>query len=167
MECMITFLDKISQVGVLRDIFCEKIMSPIDTIHVEHVVSESNSEVTGFISCDASNGRKIVRSASTETSNIEMAVGCNDVHKPVLTGIEPMHSNSSSSNVKQTFLQYFMEILVKAEFPTKLATLLLQLLPNATYKVKYLINNNNDKKKFKIMVSNSVIVVIWKVIATL
>lgn len=137
---MIEFFDKLSQVEELREIFCEKIMSPIDiVVDKQHVSGGNNSsEVTNMISCEASNGRKIVRSASTETATIEITVsspgGSGDPYKPLLAEVETIRSGVKEV-CKQTFLQYFMEVLVKAEFPSELATLLLKLLPNPSYKV--------------------------------
>lgn len=153
-KALIGFLDKLSQVEVLREIFCEKLMSPIGVVVDKHHVSGNSSGVTNMISCQASNGRKIVRSASSGATTIEMTVcspgGSGEPYKPVLTEVESIRSGVEEV-CKQTFLQYFMEILVKAEFPSDLATLLLQLLPNPNYKVRmlmYMRNNRFDTFKF-------------------
>ena len=139
-EPIIDFLNKISEVEALREIFCEKILSSVDTSFDNYLVSSNSSEVTSLVSCEASNGRKIIRSISTETNTIEMTVsntcdGLGEPYKPNEVESPTLSRSNIKENNKQTFLQYLMEVLVKTEFPTQLATLLLQMLPNQKYKV--------------------------------
>lgn len=135
---IIQFLNKISEVEVLREIFCNKVLSPLNTLFDQPVACDSN-EVSNLVSCEASNGRMIVRSSvSTESNTIEMTVSSTsdsfgNLYK--LNGSPTFPRSVVKESSKQTYLQYFMEVLVKTEFPTDLATLLLQMLPNLEYKV--------------------------------
>ncbi|XP_066929342.1 E3 ubiquitin-protein ligase ubr3-like [Clytia hemisphaerica] len=141
-EPIIDFLNKISEVEALREIFCEKILSSVDATFDNYLISSNSSEVTSLVSCEASNGRKIIRSISTETNTIEMTVsntcdGLGEPYKPNEVESPTLSRSNIKENNKQTFLQYLMEVLVKTEFPTQLATLLLQMLPNQKYKEQF------------------------------
>ena len=137
MSHIIKFLNKISEIEVLRDIFCNKILSPLHSLSDNQPVACGSNEVSNLIPCEASNGRMIVRSSvSTESNTIEMTVSNTSLGHPYKLNDSPTLSRSAIKEpTKHTYLQYFMEVLVKTEFPTDLATLLLQMLPNLEYKV--------------------------------
>lgn len=136
---IIKFLNKISEIEVLREIFCEKILSPLHSLLDNQPIAYDLNEVSNLIPCEASNGRMIVRSSvATESNTIEMTVSSTSIGNPYKLNDSPTLPRSTSKEpTKQTYLQYFMEVLVKTEFPTDLATLLLQMLPNLEYKVSF------------------------------
>ena len=142
-DSLLKVLNSFAEFEVLREIICEKIMSPIEIVQPNSHVPGASTEVTSLVSCEASNGRKIVRSMSTEnTTSVEMTVTNAGSYmevpqKPVFDDTELAQSSVMKEGRKQTYLQFFMILLVKTEFPSKLATFLLQLLPNQNYKVNF------------------------------
>ena len=124
----------------MREIFCEKILSPLHSLLDNQPIACGSNEISNLIPCEASNGRMMVRSSvATESNTIEMTVSSTSLGNPYKLNDSPTLPRSTNKEpTKQTYLQYFMEVLVKTEFPTSLATLLLQMLPNLEYKVSVL-----------------------------
>lgn len=146
---LLKVLNRTAEVEALREIVCERILSQIESLTLsspnagtsssEVTVGTSTEYATNMVSCEASNGRKIVRTASTETTtSIEMTVTNARIDGPLKPFVEDVDQGSQASVMKegrkQTYLQFFMDVLVKTEFPSVLATFLLQLLPNPNYK---------------------------------
>ena len=113
---IVNLLNKISEVEALREIFCEKVLSPVDGFVDNQRVTSNSTEVLNLISCEASNGRKIIRSVSTETTTtIEMTVtnagsSLGEPYKPNELEQTSISRSSLKGDSKQTFLQYLMEM---------------------------------------------------------
>lgn len=134
---LLKVLNKIVDIDFLRDIVCDKILSPIQESSA--IVDRGDTGVGRLVSCKVDNGH--VRTVSMEASKTtdatltEIASHSREDPRKYLAESSPVIQVKSRNFKKQSYLEYLMDVLVKAEFPNKLSTVLLQLLPNQYYKV--------------------------------
>lgn len=136
---LLKVLNKIVDIDFLRDIVCDKILSPIQESST--MIGGGSTDVGRLVSCKVDNGHKIVRTVSMEASKMseatltEIASHSREGPRKYLAESSTVIQVKDRKFKKRSYLEYLMDVLVKAEFPNKLSTVLLQLLPNQYYKV--------------------------------
>ncbi len=147
---LLNLLSKLSEADVLRNIISASILCPID--QMMSCASRKPALITG---CSGSKLQPTKSTASrhsvvysvpndpldtdfiSEQSSSD-AIG-NEAGGRVFDFLLPQQPTNTIKfdSSSATFLDFFMHILVQCEFPTSLATFMLELFPDMTYKVRY------------------------------
>eukprot|EP00794_Sanderia_malayensis_P003219 gene3219-3696_t len=150
---LLKFLSKISEADILRDIIGQAILSPIDEL-----ISLASNHVSASIKLQPTkptsptSGPPLphgIPHNMMQVAGTDFPIPASSAVPNYISDEEPdsldctsSRSESATSSIKiegtfVTFLDFLMHILVKSEFASSLATFMLQLLPDPSYKVAF------------------------------